>query len=108
MAMTSRAEARLELQLKLEEILGSDRVYYDPPESFKMKYPCFVYARRNVVSQRADNIRYQKFTQYEVTYIDRDPDSDVIDRVLDSFMHVEHSRHFVLDNLHQDVFYIYV
>lgn len=108
MATRIRSEVRQDLQQKLEDILGSTYVYYDPPESFRMHYPCFVYARRNIVAQRADNIRYHDSTQYEITYIDRNPDSDVIDRVLDSFTYVEHSRHFVLDNLHQDVFYVYV
>lgn len=105
--VTTRSESRQELQSKLEDILGSNRVYYDPPASFQMRYPCFVYARRNIVPQRADNVNYLSSTQYEITYIDYNPDSDVIDQVLDSFTYVEHSRHFVLNNLHQDVFYVY-
>ena len=39
--------SRLNLQDKLEEVLGSKQVYFQPPESLKLKYPCIVYSRSN-------------------------------------------------------------
>ena len=36
--------SRLDLQTFLEEILESRNVYFQPPESVKMKYPAIVYA----------------------------------------------------------------
>lgn len=36
--------SRLNLQTFLEEILESRNVYFQPPESVKMKYPAIVYA----------------------------------------------------------------
>ena len=38
---------RLELQSKLEEILGSRQVYYQPPETVKMEYPAIVYRQNS-------------------------------------------------------------
>ena len=35
---------RLELQNKLEELLGSRHVYFQPPESVKMEYPAIKYS----------------------------------------------------------------
>ena len=36
--------SRLDLQTFLEELLESKNVYFQPPESVKMKYPAIVYA----------------------------------------------------------------
>ena len=36
---------RLELQDLLETVLGSQYVYFQPPATLRMRYPCIVYAR---------------------------------------------------------------
>ncbi len=36
---------RVELQSKLEELLGSKEVYYNRPEDRLMKYPAIVYSK---------------------------------------------------------------
>lgn len=105
--MRTRSERRQELHAELVELLGSDNVYYEPPESFKMKYPCLVYTRENMSLRRADNKIYSSETEYQITYISRTPDDDFIDAMIDHFGDVSHSRHFVSDKLHHDVFYIY-
>ena len=50
---------RLELHNILVGLLGSNHVYYQPPESLKMEYPCIRYNRSNINSGRADNINYR-------------------------------------------------
>lgn len=106
-SLMTRSERRQELHAELVEILGSDNVYYEPPESFKMKYPCIVYTRENMSLRRADNRIYSSETEYQITYISRTADDEIIDSIIDRFGDISHSRHFVSDKLHHDVFYIY-
>ena len=47
--------SRLDLQTFLEELLKSKNVYFQPPESVKMKYPAIVYALDDIENVHADN-----------------------------------------------------
>lgn len=99
---------RLDLQEKLVDVLGSNQVYFQPPENIRMKYPCIVYERSNANIIKADNINYQHKFRYEVMYISLDPDTnDVINEILDSFEYCSFVRHFVSDNLNHEVFDLY-
>lgn len=100
-------ENRQQIQAKLEEILGSSNVYFQPPETKKMEYPCFRYERVNGTHTYADNRTYRFTPQYEVTFISRDASPSIITDVVDSFQMVRYNRHFTVDNLHHDVFIIY-
>lgn len=99
-------DRRLELQELLEHILGSSNVYFQPPATVKMNYPAIVYNRDAQDSKFAGNLPYSLTKRYEVTVIDRDPDSYIPDRVaalpMSSF-----SRHFVVDNLNHDIYALY-
>lgn len=69
--------SRVELHEELKEVLGSDNVYFQPPSSMKMKFPCIVYERVRINTQYANNNPYQHYVVYQVTYIDKYPDSDI-------------------------------
>lgn len=97
---------RLELQSKLEEILGSDRVYYQPPESVKMEYPAIVYSRSSVRDFHADNMKYFTKNRYEITVIDRLPDNDAIDELL-RLPYCSYDRNYKSDNLNHDILTLY-
>lgn len=73
--------SRLKLDQILRELLKTGNVYYQPPESIKLAYPCFVYGRIRSDNRRADNIKYLSFHRYKVTYIDRNPDSLLPDTI---------------------------
>lgn len=94
---------RPNLQTVLEELLGSRNVYYQPPESVKMKYPAIVYSRKNIVNTYADDKIYKQGTAYEITVIDEDPDSEIVEKV-SRLRYCRFDRHFVSDNLNHDVF----
>ena len=49
---------RLELQKKLEELLGSRNVYYQPPSTVKMAYPAIVYNRADFTFRHANDEKY--------------------------------------------------
>lgn len=99
--------SRMKVYNKLRDILGSDNVYFQPPETVKMSYPCFRYTRSSGNSNYANNETYHFTPQYEVTYISRDPAPSIITDVLEGFQMASYNRHFVIDNLYHDVFIIY-
>ena len=96
------ARTRLELQAELEALLGSGNVYYQPPENYKLKYPCLVYELQRIASAHADDLAYKRNPQYQITAIYRDPDSDLPDRLLD-LRGARLDRIFTSDNLHHAV-----
>lgn len=97
---------RLELQTKLEELLGSRNVYYQAPESLKMSYPCIRYDKGKPDVKHANNIKYINKACYEVVVIDKKPDNAVIDKILE-LPYSSVDRHYTTDNLHHDVIILY-
>lgn len=97
---------RPDLHDLLAEALGSENVYFQPPEGFRMKYPCIVYELEKIESSHANNKAYHHDLRYSVTVIDKDPESAVLMRIAD-FPKCSHDRHFVSDNLHHNIFTLY-
>lgn len=98
--------SRLDLQTKLESILGSRNVYFQPPSSVRIKYPAIIYSRKDIEIRSADNIAYRKLPSYEVILIDKNPDSEFADKILD-LPYCSFDRHYESDNLNHDVFTLY-
>lgn len=65
--------SRLELQRKLVDILGSTNVYFQPPESLKLKYPAIIYKLENIGNRYANDDVYKQDRSYSLTYIDANP-----------------------------------
>ena len=99
-------EKRHQLQLILEAVLRSRNVYFQPPEAVKMAYPCIRYERDNAKSVFANNAPYRHTKRYQVTVIDRDPDSAIPDRVA-ALPLCTFSRHYTADGLNHDVYSLY-
>lgn len=97
----------LDLQNELKALLGSDHVYFQPPSTDKMKYPCFVFERGSASATPADNKNYLFTKRYSITYIGFESDPDMVETVAKHFQMVKYDRHFVSDNLHHDVFSLY-
>lgn len=97
--------SRLDLQTKLESILGSRNVYFQPPASVQMSYPAIVYSRKSIDARFADDRVYLKLPFYELTLIDRNPDSKFIDLIME-LPYCKYDRPYKADNLNHDVFTI--
>lgn len=95
---------RVLLSEKFHELC--DNVYYQPPPSVKLKYPCIIYERRSGDTSYADNKPYRFDYSYTVTYIDPDPDSGVPFKIAELPM-CKMDRCFTSDNLNHSVFIIY-
>lgn len=98
--------SRLDLQTKLETLLGSQNVYYQPPASVRMNYPAIVYSRSNIENWHADDGVYMQAYFYEVIVIDEDPDSEVVENI-SKLSGCRFDRHYTSDNLNHDVFTLY-
>ena len=97
---------RLELHEVLCNIIGSRNVYYQPPESIKMNYPAIVYSRNDISNKYGDDIPYMQSVSYQVTVIDKDPDSIIVSDIA-KLPYCRFNRHFTSDNLNHDVFTLY-
>lgn len=97
---------RQELQSKLEELLGSRNVYFQPPASKQMQYPAIKFKKSTINSEYANNKKYLNKTRYEVIVIDRVPDNPVINKIL-ALPYSSFDRSYPADNLNHDVITLY-
>lgn len=97
---------RLELQTLLEELLGSRNVYFQPPANVSMSYPCIIYRRDDKAISHADNEPYKHKTRYQVTVVDREPDSDICAKV-EAIPTCAFDRFYTADDLNHDVYNLY-
>lgn len=102
--MGSTMKRTQSLQVLLESI--TPNVYYEPPTSIQMKYPCIVYQRGSNSVQYGNNLPYRIDTRYILTVIDEDPDSEII-KEIERLPMCSFDRHFTSDNLNHDVFTLF-
>lgn len=97
---------RLELQAKLQTLLGSSNVYYQPPETVKLTYPCIIYSLSSIAVNHADNREYKRVRKYDVTLIHKDPDNAILDE-LAIFPYCSFDRHYISNGLHHYVYTLF-
>jgi len=95
---------RRELSEVLHEL--ADHVYFQPPATVQMKYPCIVYHRKPAQIAHADNRPYKKDHTWQLTVIDRDPDSTIAEAV-EELPGISCDANFTQDNLHHYVYSLY-
>lgn len=97
---------RLELHDLLKELLGSDHAYFQPPPTVAMVYPCVVYKRNYIRLDHSNNSPYLNKKRYSVTVIDKNPDSDLPDKIA-ALPLCSYDRSYTADNLNHDVFNLF-
>lgn len=97
---------RLDLHSLLQELLGSDHVYYQAPESTKMSYPAIKYSKSTIQSTYANDRKYGMRDCYQLIVIAKLPDDPVIKKLLE-LPYCSYDRYYVADNLNHDVLTIY-
>lgn len=90
----------------LKELFGSTNVYFQPPPNVQMQYPAIVYHLDGEDAKFADNRPYSRTKLYQVTVIDRNPDSEIPDRLAELPM-CSFERFFVADGLNHFVYTLY-
>lgn len=100
-------DRRLELHEKLCEVLGSEYVYFQPPESVHLHYPCIIYSLSTVNQSYADDTTYFYNKRYSVMVVDEDPDCDIYEDIMHSFKYCSFERMYAADNLNHFVLTLY-
>ncbi len=95
---------RIELQTLLQTITSN--VYFQPPSNFNMSYPAIVYSRKTIETLKANDKKYKMDRSYNVTVIDRNPDSPIVDKLLE-LDYCEFDRQFITDGLNHTSLVIY-
>lgn len=95
------SKSRLDLHEELCSILGSRNVYFQPPESVRLQYPCIIYHRAAGDNKFADDRLYLHTKEYSVLVIDKDPDTIIPDEIMSKFQMCRMaSDPYNVDNLH--------
>lgn len=97
---------RLQLQSLLEGLLGTDKVYFQPPANVLLTYPCIIYKRDYTQTIFATNNPYRHTIRYQVTVIDTNPDSAIPEKV-GALPMCLFDRFYTADNLNHDVFNLF-
>lgn len=100
------AQSRLSLQSKLSEVAGVAKVYYQPDKSLSLVYPCIIYRKTGRFANFSNNGVYTKYYEYQITVIDRNPDS-AIPEIVEDFRYCSMGRAFNQNNLYHNNFTLY-
>lgn len=98
------SKTRQELSDYLHSLV--DHVYFQPPESYKIEYPCIIYKLSNFEDVFADNLRYRTLKRYELTVISKDPEFDAVDKLREQ-QYCSFDRFYVVENLNHFVFTLF-
>lgn len=99
--------SRQELSAEFKRILGpySSNVYFQPPESIKLSYPCIIYEMEPYDVTKADNKSYIIHEVYSATLITKQPDTGYGKEIL-QIETANPETIFVNDNLYHYVYKI--
>ena len=97
---------RLDLQSQFEEILGSTHVYFQPPETIKLEYPCIIYSLADIYTRNADDRHYSMQKVYNITVISRDPDNNIAESIME-LPRARFDRRYVADNRYHAILTFY-
>lgn len=98
---------RLGLHEELCTLIGSRNVYFQPPESVKLIYPCIVYSISKDSDIYANDSQYIRHDGYDVTTISKDPDETFKEELKSTFTYCDWVRSYISDNLNHNVYKIY-
>lgn len=98
---------RIDLDDKLRAVLNKPNVYFQPPESIKLSYPAIVYQLSSIDHQYADNKTYVGKRRYQVTLISKNPDDELVDKIINSFELCKFDRFYTANNMNHFVFILY-
>jgi len=103
----SQLEAHVgSLDTLLKSLLGSDYVYFQPPDDIEMSYPAIVYNLDFENVQHADNAPYSRKMRWVITLISRDPMDPTREKIAD-LKSCTFERAYPADNLNHQTFNLF-
>lgn len=103
--MEQSKEAKL--QKTLEKILGNHNVYYQPPETIKIKYPCIIFRRSAINTNHADNKAYKMADRYDLTVIQQKTDTRLANKLVRELPMCSFDRSYNQNNLYHEALTLY-
>ena len=82
-------------------------IYFDPPETTKLSYPCIIYHEQPPSVKGANNSHYVTHTAYRVTVIDKDPERQIAKEIDQTFKHSRIITYFTTQGLRHSVIEIF-
>ena len=98
---------RFSLHEELCSIVGSRHVYFQPPSSDLMKYPCIRYSKGTPSTKKANNGLYGYTECYEGVVIDTDPDSKIPRNLVGHFPMCSLGKSYTAENLNHTPFTLF-
>ena len=97
--------SRLDLHSELLTFLPN--VYFQPPSTIEMTYPCIIYNKTGKFKTSANDDTYFSIQEYQLTVVDKNPDSTVADDIEKHFQHCTISQYYTVDNLNHTTLNLY-
>ena len=91
---------RTKLLREIKQFVNGPNVYFQPPESVKLTYPCVICSYDDTLSIYADDKCYQKFHIYRLLVVDKNPDSKFPGLITDHFSYASPGRPYISDGLY--------
>jgi len=98
-------KTRSDLQLYLENVSGV-KVYFNPPETVQLTYPCIVYNRDYIYNHHADNKIHLQENRYVVNVLDKKVDGDIF-KIISKLPRCRYKNHSFKNGISQDSFTLY-
>lgn len=95
------------LKLHGELVTFSNNVYFQPPSNISLTYPCIIYQKNGKQGRYADDDLYSNIQRYNLTVIDKDPDSVIADNIEKHFGYCKITDNFTTDNLNHTSLSLY-
>lgn len=96
------------LLLHQQLFVFANNLYFQPPSNVLMKYPCIVYEKATPDKKNANNRTYVSSDEYQITVIERDPDSNTADDIVAAIPYSAIANRFVTDNLYHTIIKLYI
>jgi hypothetical protein len=97
--------SRLDLHTELLKFMPN--VYFQPPSNITMIYPCIVYNKTGKNRHFADDVIYLSQQGYDITVIEKNPDSLVADNIESNFRSCAINQYYTADNLYHTKLSLY-
>ena len=99
-------KTREEVHQILEDILGSDHVYFQEPPNTGMKYPAIVYSFNNFNRLDADDKPYILHGRYQVIHMYKSIRNDLKMKFISEIPYCYFERRMITDGIYNDYYEI--
>lgn len=82
-------------------------VYFQPPSTIQMTYPCIVYAKSGKRRDYSNNKMYKVNQEYQIMLIEKNPDSKIADNMEIHFQYCTIDQYYTVDNLNHTTLSLY-